>query len=104
MSSISVRLRNLLYFVPLTLLASLQISHAQSTALSLEEIVSLKQVSGVYMSPKGDQIAYLLSVPREIDKDDDGKVLRIRIDMAIKRFPRMFAFLDNAVHSGFLGG
>ena len=25
------------------------------------------------MSPKGDQIAYLLSVPREIYKDDDGK-------------------------------
>jgi len=76
MSSISVRLRNLLYFIPLTLLASLQISHAQSTALSLEEIVSLKQVSGVYMSPKGDQIAYLLSVPREIYKDDDGKSYR----------------------------
>jgi len=62
-----------MYFFLLTFLASLQIAHAQAAALSLEEIVSLKQVTGVYMSPKGDQIAYLLSVPREIYKDDDGR-------------------------------
>ncbi len=37
-------------------------------------------------------------------KDDDGNVVRTLIDMAIKRFPRMFAFLDNAVQAGFLGG
>ena len=48
-------------------------AYAQTDALSLEEIVSLKRVTGIQMSPKGDQIAYLLSVPREIYKDDDGK-------------------------------
>lgn len=45
---------------------------AQSDALSLEEVVALKRVTGVFMSPAGDQIAYLLSVPRELYKDDDG--------------------------------
>jgi len=37
-------------------------------------------------------------------KDDAGNVVRTVIDKAIKRFPRMFAMLDNAVASGFLGG
>lgn len=57
----------------LTLLILAQTANAQSDALSLEEIVSLKRVTGVYMNPQGDQIAYLLSVPRELYKDDDGK-------------------------------
>jgi len=48
-------------------------AYAQTDALSLEEIVSLKRVTGIHMSPKGDQIAYLLSVPREFYKDDDGR-------------------------------
>ncbi len=76
MRSIRRRLSHILYFILLTILVLLQIAHAQSAALSLEEIVSLKQVTGIYMSPKGDQIAYLLSVPREIYKDDDGKPYR----------------------------
>ncbi len=73
MSSISGRQSHTLYFLLLTILASVQLAYAQSDALSLEEIVSLKRVTGIYMSPKGDQIAYLLSVPREIYKEDDGK-------------------------------
>jgi dipeptidyl aminopeptidase/acylaminoacyl peptidase len=59
----------------ITLLATLglvQIGHAQTQALSLEEIVSLKHVTSVHMSPNGDQIAYLLSVPRALYEDDDG--------------------------------
>jgi len=73
MSSISERQSYTLYFLLLTILASVQLAYAQSNALSLEEIVSLKRVTEIHMSPKGDQIAYLLSVPREIYKDDDGK-------------------------------
>ncbi len=73
MSSINRRQSRILYFLLLTILALLQIAHAQSNALSLEEIVSLKRVTGIYLSPKGEQIAYLLSVPREIYKEDDGK-------------------------------
>jgi dipeptidyl aminopeptidase/acylaminoacyl peptidase len=57
----------------LTTLALAQTGNAQSDALSLEEIVSLKRVSSVHMSPKGDRIAYLLSVPRELYKEDDGR-------------------------------
>ena len=50
-----------------------QPAHAQSTGLSLEEIIDLKRVAGAYMSPAGDKIAYLLSVPRELYKEDDGR-------------------------------
>jgi len=76
MNSISRRQSQLLYVLLLAIFAFLPLAHAQSGALSLEEIVSLKQVTGIYMSPEGDQIAYLLSVPREIYKDDDGKPYR----------------------------
>ncbi|MGY8958849.1 MAG: glutathione S-transferase family protein [Alphaproteobacteria bacterium] len=37
-------------------------------------------------------------------KDDDGNVVRTEIDKAIKRFPHMFALLDDAVAPGYLGG
>jgi len=36
-------------------------------------------------------------------KDDDGNVVRTEIDKAIKRFPKMFATLDQAVAQGYLG-
>ena len=65
-----------LYLFLLTSLVLAQTANAQSDALSLEEVVSLKRVTGVYMNPKGDQIAYLLSVPRKLYKDDDGKPYR----------------------------
>ena len=57
----------------LTILGSAQLAFAQSGTLSLEEIVTLKNVTAVRMNPAGDQIAYLLSVHRELYKDDDGK-------------------------------
>lgn len=46
---------------------------SQPASLSLEEIVMLKRVKSVRMSPNGDAIAYLLSVPRALYKDDDGE-------------------------------
>ena len=57
----------------LTIFGSAQLAFAQSGTLSLEEIVTLKNVTAVRMNPAGDQIAYLLSVHRELYKDDDGK-------------------------------
>jgi len=53
-----------------------QLSYAQSQSLTLEEIVSLKRVSKALMSPNGDRVAYLLSVPRTLYEDDDGKPYR----------------------------
>jgi glutathione S-transferase len=37
-------------------------------------------------------------------KDEAGNVVRTVIDKAVKRFPKMFAMLDDAVAGGFLGG
>ncbi len=36
-------------------------------------------------------------------KDEDGNVVRTKIDRALKRFPQMFAILEAAVAPGFLG-
>lgn len=36
-------------------------------------------------------------------KDEDGNVVRTKIDRAVKRFPRMFGMLENAVAPGYLG-
>lgn len=36
-------------------------------------------------------------------KDENGNVVRTKIDRAIKRFPRMFGMLENAVAPGYLG-
>lgn len=71
-------------FKPLLLLAAgvlatstcIPIVHAQSQGLSLEEIVSLKRVTDVLLHPDGNRIAYLLSVPRALYQDDDGKPYR----------------------------
>jgi len=38
------------------------------------------------------------------NKDEDGNVIRTEIDMAIKRFRRLFATLEEAVAPGCLGG
>ena len=46
---------------------------ASLQALSLEEIVTLKKVTTVRMSPNGDAVAYLLSMPRKLYSDDDGE-------------------------------
>ncbi len=45
---------------------------AEKPALSLEDTVSLKSASGAVMSPNGDAVAYLLSVPRTLYVDADG--------------------------------
>lgn len=45
---------------------------ANGQPLTLEEIVSLKRVSQVRLSPDGDRALYLLSVPRTPYEDDNG--------------------------------
>ncbi|MEM8816885.1 MAG: S9 family peptidase [Pseudomonadota bacterium] len=54
-----------LLFVPGALVAA-------PPALSLEEIVGLERVTAVQMSPAGDRIAYLKSVPRTVYVEADG--------------------------------
>jgi hypothetical protein len=55
-----------LHILLLTIFSSVPFAHAQTDGLSLEDIVSLKRVTSIRMSPDSEQIAYLLSVPREI--------------------------------------
>lgn len=73
MSIVTRRSSRLLSCFLLTALFSTQTAFSQLPGLSLEDVVSLKSVSGVFMSPGGDRIAYLLSVPRDLYSDDDGK-------------------------------
>jgi hypothetical protein len=46
---------------------------AQSGPLTLEDVAALRSVTSVRISPDGDRIAYLLMVPRELYKEDDGR-------------------------------
>jgi dipeptidyl aminopeptidase/acylaminoacyl peptidase len=54
------------------LIACWSLPAAGQDALSIEELIALKRVTSVRMSPAGDRIAYLLMVPRTIYEDDDG--------------------------------
>ena len=55
-----------------TVVSVFTFSAVQSAPMTLEDIASLRQVTNVRMSPSGEQVAYLLQVPREIYKDADG--------------------------------
>jgi dipeptidyl aminopeptidase/acylaminoacyl peptidase len=46
---------------------------APQDSLSIEDLMSLKSVAAVRMNPAGDRIAYLLTVPRKLYVDDDGR-------------------------------
>ncbi len=63
-----------LRLIPFVLLLSLQTGHAANPPLSILETVMLNRVSTATLSPNGRNIAYLLSVPRTLYEDDDGKV------------------------------
>ncbi|MGR9092862.1 MAG: hypothetical protein ACU85U_20010, partial [Gammaproteobacteria bacterium] len=62
--------------VCLSLVLLPQAGSAQAQPLSLEETVALRGVSNARMSPVGDRIAYLLSIPRALYEDDDGQPYR----------------------------
>ncbi len=49
---------------------------AAEEGLTLEETVGLRTASGALMSPNGDAIAYILSVPRTLYEDSDGPAWR----------------------------
>ncbi len=51
---------------------SLGVTAADSATLTPEDVNSMKLVTAARMSPTGDRIGYLLQVPREVYKDDDG--------------------------------
>ena len=76
MNTVARQLSRTLCVFLLTAFACIQTAGAQSDALSLEDVVSLKRVSDVRLSPDDDQIAYLLSVPRLLYEDDDGRAYR----------------------------
>ncbi|MFU8832315.1 MAG: hypothetical protein ACNA7J_09185, partial [Wenzhouxiangella sp.] len=40
--------------------------------LSLEQIAELRQVSGAEISPDGTHIAWVQSIPRDLDAEEDG--------------------------------
>ncbi len=52
------------------------ISLAQEEPLTLEDIVTLRQVAGARISPDGNRIAYILEIPRTPYVDDDGGAYR----------------------------
>ena len=55
----------LLFLLPLTL-------HAQDTLWTPQHVAKLRVVTEAVISPDGTQVAYVLSVPREIPKEKDG--------------------------------
>ncbi len=66
----------MVWLMLLAVVAVPQIANGQTDPLTLEEVVALKVVTSAKMSPKENEIAYLLSVPRELYKDDDGRSYR----------------------------
>ena len=63
-------------FVLLILFGHAGAVSAQDDPLTLEEIVTLKQVVSAVLSPSGEHIAYALGVPRIPYVDDDGGAYR----------------------------
>lgn len=64
------------HLIALFILLPFTLSAFAEDGLSLEEIVGLKAVSSVAMSPNGEAVAYLLNVPRELYVDADGSAWR----------------------------
>ena len=76
MTTNKYKVRTMFWLILLAVLAIPRMANGQSEPLSLEEVVALKVVAEARMSPRGDEIAYLLSVPRELYKDEDGRPYR----------------------------
>ena len=60
----------------LILLGGMDMAAGQNEPLTLDEIVTLKTVVSATLSPSGEHIAYVLSVPRVPYVDDDGGAYR----------------------------
>ena len=60
----------------LILLGGMDMAAGQNDPLTLDEIVTLKTVVSATLSPSGEHIAYVLSVPRVPYVDDDGGAYR----------------------------
>ena len=60
----------------LILLGGMDMAAGQNEPLTLDEIVTLKTVASATLSPSGEHIAYILSVPRVPYVDDDGGAYR----------------------------
>ncbi len=64
------------HLVLLTVLVASTSIFADDPGLSLEETVGLKTASNALMSPNGDAVAYILSVPRQPYVDADGSAFK----------------------------
>lgn len=56
----------------LALCLSLMVSAVAAESMSLEAIAKLQSVSEIAVSPNGRHIAYTVSVPRDLSREDDG--------------------------------
>ena len=65
-----------LVFLALILLGHTGTAAGQGEPLTLEDIVTLKRVTSAVLSPNGEQIAYVLSVPRIPYVDENGSAYR----------------------------
>ena len=65
-----------LIFLALILLGHTGTAAGQDEPLTLEDIVTLKRVASAVLSPNGDHIAYVLSVPRIPYVDENGSAYR----------------------------
>src|SRR6056297_639565 len=63
-------MRNTFKLVGFLLFAMPALTFAQG--MSLEQIADLSQVGNAQLSPDGERIAYLRSVPRDIPEEEDG--------------------------------
>ena len=63
-------------FLALILLGHSGTAAGQGDPLTLEDIVTLKRVASAVLSPNGEHIAYVLSVPRIPYVDDNGSAYR----------------------------
>jgi glutathione S-transferase len=67
------------------------------TAAKVDQWASIAAVSVDQLLLRNYVVEYLFH------KDDDGKVVRTKIDIAVKRFPKMFAMIGSAVAPGYFG-
>jgi len=66
------RLKTRARSIALTLILLLIAAPVSGAGLTLEEILELRQVTHATVSPDGKRIAYLQSVPRDLDREEDG--------------------------------
>jgi glutathione S-transferase len=116
--SLAVKAINPFGLIPVMRHGDLQIGESQAIARYLDRIGSgaaLIPAAPVFAARVDAWVATIATnidkvllrqyvVPYIFHKDDDGNVIRTDIDKAIKRFPRVFGTLNDAVSGGYVVG